>query len=135
VAFYTDKGSSFRVNRLANLERQLAGREAETQVGRALRELDIELIWAHSPQAKGRIERSFGTLQDRLVKELLLAKISTIAPANRFLEEQFLPDYNARFACPPACPVDAHRPLVGEDLAAIPSHQETRTVTNDYTIH
>jgi transposase len=134
VAFYTDKGSSFRVNRPADLDEQLAGRESETQVGRALRELDIELIWAHLPQAKGRVERSFGTLQDRLVKELRLAKISTIAAANRFLEEQFLPDHNARFACTPACPVDAHRTVAGLGLAAILSHQETRVVTNDYTI-
>jgi len=134
VAFYTDKDSIFRVNRPADREEQLAGREAESQVGRALRELDIELIWAHSPQAKGRVERSFGTLQDRLVKELRLAGVSTIADANRFLEEQFLPDHNAHFATAPACAVDAHRPVGAFDLAATLSHQGTRTVTNDYTI-
>ena len=134
VAFYTDKDSIFQVNRPADLDEQLAGREAESQVGRALCELDIELIWAHSPQAKGRVERSFGTLQDRLVKELRLAKISTITAANQFLEEVFLPDHNGRFACAPACAVDAHRPVADFDLAAILSYQETRTVTNDYTI-
>jgi transposase len=134
VAVYTDKDSIFRVNRRADLEEQLAGREAETQVGRALRELDIELIFAHSPQAKGRVERSFGTLQDRLVKELRLAGIGTIAEANRFLEERFLPAHKARFAQAPACAVDAHRPVGDLDLAAILSHQETRVVTNDYTI-
>lgn len=134
VAFYTDKGSTFRVNRPADLDEQLAGREAESQVGRALRELDIELICAHSPQAKGRVERSFGTLQDRLVKELRLAKISTIAAANQFLEQTFLPEHNARFAQAPACAVDAHRALGEADLAATLSTQATRTVTNDYTI-
>jgi transposase len=134
LAFYTDKDSTFRVNRPAHLEAQLAGREPESQVGRALRELDIELIWAHSPQAKGRVERSFGPLQNRLGKELRRAGVTTIAEANRFLEEHFLPDYNTRFAPGPEGAGDAPRTVEGFDLAATLSHQETRVVTNDYTI-
>ena len=133
VAMYTDKGGIFRVNQGRDPEADRAGREPETQVGRAVRELGIELIHAHSPQAKGRVERSFGTLQDRLVKELRLAGISTIAAANRFLEKRFLPEHKARFAQAPRCAVDAHRPVGDLDLAAILSHQETRVVLNDYT--
>lgn len=133
-AIYADKDSIFRVNREPTLAEQLEGREAETQFGRALRELDIEYIAAHSPQAKGRVERSFGTLQDRLVKELRLRGISSIAEANAFLGREFIGDYNRRFAVKPASAADAHRKLKGYDLDAILSYQETRVVQNDYTI-
>ncbi|MCX5675540.1 MAG: ISNCY family transposase [Planctomycetota bacterium] len=133
-AIYADKDSIFRVNRSPTIAEQLAGREAETQFGRALRELDITYIAAHSPQAKGRVERSFGTLQDRLVKELRLRGISTIAAANAYLKREFIPDYNRRFAVKPASAANAHRPAKGHDLDAILSHQETRVVLNDYTI-
>jgi len=133
-ALYADKASHFKVNRPPDIEEQLAGREAETQIARALRELDIEYIPAHSPQAKGRVERGFGTLQDRLVKELRLRGISTIEAANEYLEREFIPDYNRRFAVKPASLADAHRPTKGYDLDAILSYQETRVVQNDYTI-
>lgn len=134
LALYADLHSIYRTTRAASVEEQLQGRESETQVARALRELDIEYIPAYSPQAKGRVERGFGTLQDRLVKELRLAGISDIATANRFLREYFIHDYSERFAVEPACAHDAHRTTEGLDLNAILSHQEMRTVTNDHTI-
>lgn len=133
-ALYTDKASHFVVNRPASVAEQLEGQQAQTQIGRALRELDIELIIAHSPQAKGRVERFFGTAQDRLVKELRLAGIGTIEAANRLLDDFYAPWWNAIHTIPPASLADAHRPLDGFDLAAIMSHQETRQVHNDYTI-
>jgi len=134
LAIYADQASHFKVNRPTTLAEDLAGLEAETQIGRALRELGIEYIPAHSAPAKGRVERHFGICQDRLVKELRLADISTIDQANRFLDEVFMSDYIERFAQPSAHPVDAHRPIDGYDLDAILSHQEERTVDNDYTI-
>jgi hypothetical protein len=129
LALYTDRHSIF--------EPQDKGRalpETETQFGRALRELGVELIRAHSPQAKGRVERSFGTAQDRWVKELRLAGVTTLAGANAVLE-RLLPAHNRRFVKPAREAADAHRPLgPGHDLAAILSIQEDRVVSNDYTI-
>ena len=97
--------------------------------------MGIELIHAHSPQAKGRVERCFGTLQDRLVKGLRKAGAKTREQANRYLEKIFLPMWSKRFRREPASSVDAHRPL-GEqhDLESILSHVEQRRVTNDYTV-
>jgi hypothetical protein len=129
VALYSDRHSIF--------EPQDKGRavgDAETQFGRALRELDIKLIRAHSPQAKGRVERSFGTAQDRWVKELRLADARTGAQANTVLE-RLLPDHNRRFARPAKSSAEGHRALGRTfDLAAILSIQEERVVANDYTI-
>jgi transposase len=101
VAFYSDKHGVFRVAG--------AGREGMTQLGRALAELNVDLICADSPQAKGRVERAHKTLQDRLVKELRLAGIATVEAANAFLPG-FMADYNARFAKEPRRPEDLHRP-------------------------
>jgi len=134
LALYVDRNSIFHVNRPASRQEALAGREAQTQFGRALRELGIENIPASSPQAKGRVERSFGTEQDRLVKELRLRGISDIEAANAYLDAEYLPMRNRRFGVRPARSVDAHRRLTGYDLGAILSVQTTRTVTNDYTI-
>jgi len=135
VAFYTDKAGLFRVNRPANRDEQLQGEPALTQIGRALKELAIEWIPAHSPQAKGRVERCFGTLQDRLVKGLRLAGAGTLEEANAYLQREFLPDWEKRFTVAPANPTDAHRRLGKEhDLAAILSQVEGRVVTNDYTL-
>jgi hypothetical protein len=129
AALYTDRHSIF--------EPQDKGRalpDAETQFGRALRELGVELILAHSPQAKGRVERSFGTAQDRWVKELRLAGATTLGQANAVLE-RLLPAHNRRFVKAAREASDAHRPLgPGHDLAAILSLQEGRVVSNDYTI-
>ena len=130
LAFYTDKAVLFRVNPRRKGYTEEKTQEGETQIGRALRELGIELIHAHSPQAKGRVERCFGTLQDRLVKGLRKAGATTIAEANRYLERVFLPDWRRRFRRDPASQVDAHRPLGGaEDLDSILSHVENRQVT------
>ena len=133
-AFYGDKASHFRTTRSATVPEELDGLEAQTQIERALRELDITYIAAHSPQAKGRVERSFATAQDRLVKELRLRNIGDIATANSFLEEYYMPQMNERFAVPPACDLDAHRAAEGFDLDALFSLQETRTVARDYTV-
>ena len=135
VALYTDKGSVFAVNRLPPVDEQLAGEPAQSQFGRALRELDIRWIAARSPQAKGRIERLFGTLQDRLVKELRLAGVNTIEQANRFLQEQFVPAWEQRFTVAPRQSRDAHRRLRREHrLEQILSVRQPRSVANDYTI-
>jgi len=133
-AVYGDKASHFVVNRPATVAEQLDAEEPETQIGRALRELDIEWISAHSPQAKGRVERSFKTAQDRLVKELRLADIGDLQTANDFLEEYDERVTNQRFVVPPACALDAHRDLKGYDLAAILSVQQERTITRDYCL-
>jgi hypothetical protein len=135
VALYTDKNSLFVNNRPAGLEEQLKGQGARTQFGRALEELGIEWIAAHSPQAKGRIENLFGTLQDRLVKEMRLAGVHTLAEANRFLQEAFIPFWESRFAVAPRQARDAHRRLEREHrLEEILSVREPRQVAQDYTV-
>ena len=135
VALYTDRGSVFAVNRLPPLAEQLAGEPVQSQFGRALRELDIRWIAARSPQAKGRIERLFGTLQDRLVKEMRLAGVSTIEQANRFLQEVFVPSWEQRFAVAPRQSRDAHRRLRPDHrLEQILSVRQPRSVANDYTV-
>jgi hypothetical protein len=135
VAFYVDKDSIYRVNRQATIEEQLQDSAPLTQFTRAMRELGIEVIPAHSPEAKGRVERSFGTHQDRLVKELRLAKISDRDAATRFLRARYIPTHNARYAVEPANPTDAHRPLLPpHHLEAICSIQTTRTVERDFTL-
>jgi hypothetical protein len=104
IAFYSDKHAIFRVNK-----REAAGGDGMTQFGRALHELNIDILCANSAPAKGRVERSFGTLQDRLVKEMRLAGISTTEAANAFLPG-FIADYNERFGKAPLDLLDAHRP-------------------------
>jgi hypothetical protein len=135
VDVYTDRDSMFMVAPRAG-ESEAERREADrlTQIGRALRELGIGWIAAYSPQAKGRIERSFGTDQDRLIKELRLAKVKTMRAANHFLEKEYWPEWNERFARPVQGVVDMHRPLTPQlDLASVLSHVEQRVVSNDYT--
>jgi transposase len=140
LAFYTDKASLFRTApKIPRDQKDLPRDEREppalTQIGRALRELGVVWIGAHSPQAKGRVERSFGTAQDRLVKGLRVAAARTLIDANRYLEEEFLPWWNQHLVVAPANSADAHRPLGPEhDLAATLSQVETRQVANDYTI-
>lgn len=135
LAFYTDKAGLFRVNpRRKGHSEEMTG-PGETQIGRALRELGIELIHAHSPQAKGRVERCFGTLQDRLVKGLRKAGVVSREAANRYLEKTFLPLWRKRFRREPAGSANVHRQLgVAQDLESILSHVEKRRVTNDYTV-
>ncbi|MGQ0665137.1 MAG: ISNCY family transposase [Pseudomonadota bacterium] len=109
-------------------------KEAPTQVGRALAQLGVTLIPSYSPEARGRIERMFQTLQGRLPQELKLNGIPTIAAANRYLREVFLPDFNHRFAVAPAEPGTAFIAYVGRPLAEILCRQEERTVGNDNTV-
>jgi hypothetical protein len=130
VAFYSDKHGIFRVN-----AKEAFGGDRITQFGRVLSELNIDIICANSPQAKGRIERAFGTLQDRLVKELRLAGISTVTAANAWLPG-FITGYNARFGRQPQNAKDLHRPLTGADnLDEILVWREERTVTLNLTLH
>jgi transposase len=140
VAFYTDKASLFQnTPKVKRDDRELPREERDplppTQIGRALNELGIVWIAAHSPQAKGRIERSFQTAQDRLVKGLRVAGATTLKQANAYLEEKFLPWWKRTRVYVPASPDDAHRPLTpADDLASALSHVETRRVASDYTI-
>ncbi len=130
VAFYSDKHGIFRVNQ----PRPLGLTSGLTQFGRAMQELDVQIICANTPQAKGRIERANQTLQDRLVKELRLRGISDIETANAFLPE-FRADYNRRFAVAPRSSHDAHRPLLkNENLDLILTHQKTGTLSKNLTV-
>src|SRR6267142_845189 len=131
VAFYSDKHSIFRVYHDGTTGRA----RGITQFGRALTELNIDIICANSPQAKGRVERMNKTLQDRLVKELRLRAISTMEAGNAFLPE-FMADYNERFGRPAKDAHDAHRPLRGdEDLSRIFSWQEERRMSRNLVVH
>jgi hypothetical protein len=135
VDLYTDRAGIFTV---APRAKESAQRRQEadrlTQFGRGLRELGIGWIPAYSPQAKGRVERSFGTDQDRLVKHLRLAKVKTLQDANKFLEAEYWPEWNERFARPLEGVMDMHRALTPQlDLASALSHVEQRLVSNDYT--
>jgi Homeodomain-like domain-containing protein len=139
LAYYTDKAALFQTAVKTKRDGSRAGKDREelppTQIGRALQELGITWIAAHSPQAKGRVERGFSTAQDRLVKGMRVAGITTMEQANHYLETEFLPWCNETIAVVPASADDAHRPLEKHhDLMAILSHMETRQVNNDYTI-
>jgi transposase len=135
VDVYTDRDSIFTVApRPGESKEQQREADRLTQLGRALRELGIGSILAYSPQAKGRIERSFRTAQDRLVKHLRLAKISTLEAANEYLEKEYWPEWNEHFASPVADFANHHRPLTPQlNLEAILSHVEERVIGNDYT--
>ena len=129
VALYSDKHGIFRVNVPST-----GTGEALTQFGRAMQELDIQIICANSPQAKGRVERVIQTLQDRLPKELRLLGISNMAKGNAYLPE-FIADFNQRFAVQPRSSVNAHRSLTANDaLARILTWQETRTLSKNLTL-
>jgi hypothetical protein len=130
VAFYSDKHGIFRVNQ----PRPLGTTTGLTQFGRAMQELDVQIICANTPQAKGRIERANQTLQDRLVKELRLRGLSDIDSANTYLPE-FRADYNRRFAVVPRSNHDAHRPLLkSENLDVILTHQKIGTLSKNLTV-
>ena len=116
------------------MDEQLEGREPRSQFGRALGELGVELIPAHSPQAKGRVERLFGTFQDRVIKEMRLAAVSTMEEANRFLAG-YLPSYTQRFAVPPGQTADLHRPRPAQrDLDRILCLKTTRVLRRDWPV-
>jgi hypothetical protein len=133
-ALYCDRGNAFASNREASVEERLAGLEPLSRFERARSKPGIQVIKAYSPQAKGRVERSHGIYQDRFVKELRPAGVSTIAEAKRFLEETCLPDANARFACPPACSDDGHIGLGDAGLHGITCFEETGLVSRDFIV-
>ena len=135
VAIYVDKDSIYTVNRQATVDEELRDSHPITQYTRAMKELGIEVILAHSPQAKGRVERSFDTHQDRLVKELRLANINDMAAGNVFLRDVYIDDHNTRFAVDPASNTNAHKPLLrSHNLDQILSRRITRSIANDYIV-
>jgi hypothetical protein len=130
---YLDKFSTYKMNQQVAIENH----ETLTQFQRAMRELGVEPISAHSPQAKGRVERLFNTLQDRLVKDLRLAGISDTASANKFLLEVFLPMFNSKFSVPAKSETNLHcklTPRERKELPSILSRHTGRTVQNDFTL-
>lgn len=135
VDYYTDRHAMFAIApRKRESEQQRVQADQVTQMGRALRELGIGWIAAYSPQAKGRVERGFLTDQDRLVKQLRLAKVKTMSGANEFLEKHYWPEWNTRFSVAPNGSQDLHRPLNPDiDLAGVLSHVEQRVIDNSYT--
>ncbi len=127
LAFYPDKHSIFRINKPGCVKAELI-----TQFGRACKELDIELICANSPQAKGRVEKNNSTQQDRLVKELRLAGINTIKEANVFLDNIYWDKFNAKFVIQPEIKMDAHREILPEhDLDKILCYKEHRILSKN----
>ena len=130
-SLYTDRGSHYFVTPKAG---EKPDPRARTQVGRALAQLGIEHIPAFSPEARGRSERAFRTLQDRLPKELALAGITTVAAADCYLREVFVPAYNARFAVPPEQPGSAFVPIGDLDLDQVLCIEEPHQVGNDNTV-
>jgi len=139
LSFYTDKASLFQTAEKRKRDEPGVEKDpvemAPTQIGRALRELGITWIAAHSAQAKGRVERNFGTAQDRLVKGMRVAGVKTIEQANDYLIDAYLAWWERELTCDAANPDDAHRPLdQSHNLAASLSHVETRQVRNDYTL-
>src|SRR5271166_5619512 len=139
VSFYTDKASHFQTTEKRKRDEPGVEKDAvempPTQIGRALRELGITWIAAHSPQAKGRVERNFGTAQDRLVKGMRVAGVKTIEQANEYLTHDYLAWWDRELTVEAANPDDAHRPLdKSHNLAASLSHVETRQVDNHYVL-
>ncbi len=134
-ALYTDKKNVYLTDRAPTLEEQLAGEEPLTAFGKACHKLGIEIIAAHSPQAKGRVERSNGVYQDRFVKELALGHITTLAAANALLAGGFTDALNAKFAVAPLAAQDFHRPVLqGLDLDDVFCFETSRVVQNDWTV-
>lgn len=134
-ALYTDKKTVFVTDRTPTLEEQLAGQKPMTAFGKACATLGIEMITAHSPQAKGRVERKHAVYQDRFVKLLKRKGITTIDQANELLNDGFVEALNAKFATPPASQQDFHRPLPNKlKLSEAFCFEEARTVCNDWTI-
>ena len=132
-SLYVDRDSIYRCERVATVAEQLDGQEPQTQFGRAMEQLGVEVIMAHSPQAKGRVERRNGLLQDRLVKDLRLARVNDLVAANAFLEQQFLPALNQRFTLAARSSVDAHR-QGSWNLDEVLSWEEARVVGKDWTV-
>lgn len=132
-SLYVDRDSIYRCEGLGSLAEQLAGQAPQTQFGRAMAQLGVELILAHSPQAKGRVERMNGVLQDRLVKALRLAGINDLESANEHLRQSYLPEHNRKFQKEPASAADAHRG-VPRRLNEVLSWEAERVVQRDWTV-
>jgi hypothetical protein len=131
-AIYLDQFSTYKMNSRAAKENP----DLKTQFERAMTELGVETVFALSPQAKGRVERLFKTLQDRLVKELRLKKISSVEEANEFLKKTFVPSFNEKFSVVPVSEANLHQKLTVKELNTLPaifSRQEKRVVQNDFT--
>lgn len=133
-SLYTDKKNVFVVSEKDRENARLEGREAMTQFGRSCQKLGITIVRAHSPEAKGRVERSNGVYQDRLVKELRLKGINDIDEANKLLTGGFDDDLNRRFAIEPGDGCDHHRPATGVDLFEIFSIEHERTLSTNWTL-
>ena len=134
MSVYFDKHTTYKSTAEPSIEDEINGTEPLSEFGRALRELGVNLIHAHSPQAKGRVERMFNTLQDRLVKEMTLRGINTIEEANKFLKS-YLSSHNKRFAVKPKEQNDLHRDIPkGLNLDKILCIRTERTLRNDSTI-
>lgn len=134
-ALYVDKKNVFITKREATLEEQLAGEEPKTTFGKACDKLDIEIIPANSPQAKGRVERAHGVNQDRLVKELKLQGVTTIEGANELLVGGFVENLNQKFAMQPTREEDFHRPVPrGVKLSEVFCYEESRTIDNNWVV-
>lgn len=134
-ALYTDYKNVYITDRGATIEEQLRGERPQTHFGKACKKLDIQIIPASSPQAKGRVERSNGVHQDRLVKELQLENIKDIDRANEFLIDKYIEDNNRRFAVQPLSQADYHRAVPeGLDLRTVFCIEEQRQVNNDWTV-
>ena len=135
VSIYFDRHSTYKSTAKPTIEEEVNREEPVSEFGRALKELGVKLIHAYSPQAKGRIERLFGTLQDRLVKELRLRGINTIAEANKFLDSYYLREFNRKFSVKALSQGNLHRPIPeGLNLKKILCIRTERTVRNDFTI-
>jgi transposase len=130
---YVDRDSIYRCDGAPRVAEQLAGRQRQTQFGRAMAQLGVELILANSPQAKGRVERMNGVLQDRLVKALRLAGINDLERANRFLEETYLREFQRQFTRVAASPLDVHRDRP-RNLDEVLSWEQERVVQRDWTV-
>ncbi len=132
-SLYVDQDSIYRCEGLGSIAQQMAGQEPQTQFGRAMKQLGVELILANSPQAKGRVERMNGVLQDRLVKALRLEEINDLEKANAYLRRTYLPEHNRKFCVQPASPADVHRAApraLNEHL----SWEFERVVQRDWTV-
>jgi hypothetical protein len=133
-SLYTDKKNVYVVDEKTREKAADSGEEVLTQFGRACQKLGIKIITAHSPEAKGRVERNHGIYQDRLVKELRLAGINTIAAGNEFLQSGYCEQLNHKFAVAPRSAVDFHRSAKGYDLASIFCIEEERSLTADWIV-
>ena len=133
LSLYVDRDSIYRCERLATAAEQIAGKEPQTQFGRAMAALKVELILANSPQAKGRVERRHGLLQDRLVKALRLARINDLKEGNTFLKADFLPQLNRSFTVPAASAADVHQSRTSK-LDEVLSWEHERVVRKDWTL-